>query len=476
MFYKLLKFVILSRFSKQLLALMVVLLAWALFISFETGSTSSASIYHYYGPAFLTFFLVLPVMSGGIAVLKSDRDFLFTLPVKRSELALSLFVVQLLSFGLIVLYVVAYSFSSLRSVFDYALVDFLALILTVTALGPITYSLRLGWRVLLALMLVVWGLSSLLGFPYSPASIYSGHPLYAAITSVILAVITVPLAFRSLSRVDLDLMKTFTRYTSSEVKHVRRFSGMSPTKAMLAENFFIVEISGRMNSMGGGGSYRSGRFKLWKGMLVTAVIAGAYYYMLSYRLSIPVHSQELVVFILSIYSVVLVMFLTMGVLGNERLWLGFMTRNPERYLRDLLALKSLSISALLSPLAVANLLLGIGGNEQAINFGLFLLVVIPSLLVVAVIMSAFLYPFQIKEDISMPGQFNLRQMGTILPILPAWFLVALSFGLLEDGLPSIAMIVTILTSLVMAGISISLLLSKSVGRRVIDRLVTAGFV
>ncbi len=474
MLYKLLKFVILSRFSKQLLVLMAVLLAWALFISSETGS--SVNIYHYYGPAFLAFFLILPILSGGIAVLKSDRDFLFTLPVKRSELALSLFVVQLLSFSLIVIYVLAYSFSNLRPVLAYALVDFIALILTVTSLGPITYSLRLGWRILFASVLAIWMVSALLGFPFSPAAIYSGHPLYAVITSVILAVVTVPLAFRSLSRVDLDLMKTFTRYSSSEVKHVRRFSGMTPMKAMLEENFYTVEVSGRMNSMGGGGSYRSGRFKLSKGVLVTAVVAGVYYYLFAYRLNLSLHNQEIVILILSIYSVIFIMFFTMGVLGNERLWLGFMTRNPTRYLRDLLVTKSLSLSALLSPLAVANFLLAIRGDEQALNFGLFLLIVIPSLLIIVVYMSAFLYPFQIKEEISMPGQFNLRQMGTLLPALPAWFLVALSFGALEGGMQLLALIVTIFTTVSIGGTALALIYSKSLGKRVVDRLVTAGFV
>ena len=140
MSYKLLKFVILSRFSKQLLGVMLVLMVYALFVSFETGSSSG--IYYYYGPAFLAFFMILPIMSGGIAVLKSDRDFLFTLPLKRTDLAFSLFVVQLLSFGLILIYVLAYSFSSLRSVLILALVDFISLTLVITSLGPITYSLK----------------------------------------------------------------------------------------------------------------------------------------------------------------------------------------------------------------------------------------------------------------------------------------------------------------------------------------------
>lgn len=474
MLYKLLRFVILSRFSKQLLALMLVLLIYALFISSTTSGMEQ--IYYYYGPPILSLFLVLPILSGGIAVLKSDRDFLFTLPVKRSELALSLFIVQLLSFSLVIVYILAFSFSSLKPVFFYALIDFIGLILAVTSLGPVTYTLRLGWRVLFAFVFALWPLSAYLGFPYTPAAIYTGHPAYAVVTSVILAAVTVPFAFRSLYRVDLDLMRTFTRYSSGDVKHVRRFSGMSPMNAIYAENYFIVEASGRMNMMGGGSSHRSGRFKLSKGIVVTSALAAAYYYVFNFGMRISLQYQELIIFMISIYSVVIIMFFTMGILGNERLWLGFMTRSPTRYLRDLLTAKSLSLATLLSPIAIASFLIAIQGNVQALSFGLLLLVEIPSLLVIVVYASAFLYPFQIREELMMPGQFNLRQMATLLPLLPVWLFVSLSFGVLEAGLTFLSLTITLLTTLLIAGIAITLMYSRSLGKKVIDSLVTAGFV
>lgn len=472
MLLKLLKFVIVSRFSKQILIVMLILLVYALFIS--SVSSSTATVYYYYGPAVLAFFPIIPVMGGGIAVLKSDRDFLFTLPVKRSDLAFSLFVVQLLSFGLIIIYVLAYSFSSLKDILAYALIDFIALILSTTSLGPITYSLKFGWRILIAVFLIVWAVSVFLGFPFSPAAIYTGHPIYADITSVLLAVVTVPLAFRSLSRVDLDLMKTFTRYSSGEVKHVKRFSGLSPTRAIFAENFFIMEVSGRINAMGGGGSYRASRFRLSRGIIVTSVLAAVYYYIFVFRLSS--NYAEFATLILSIYSVIFIMFFTMGILGSERLWLGFMTRSPTHYLRDVIAAKSLSIAALLSPLAISNFAIAFHGNEQALNFGLTLLVLIPSLLIIIVYMSAFLYPLQIKEDLMMPGQFNLRQMATLLPALPTWILIGLSFAATANGQYLLALIITILTSVVIGGIAVALVSSKRLGTSVIERLVTAGFV
>jgi len=473
MLYRLLKFVIISRFSKQLLIVFGVLLVYALFLS-SASSSSSSTVYHYYGPVLLTVFFVLPIASGGIAVLKSDRDFLFTLPLKRSDLAFSLFVVQFLSFGLFIIYGFAYSFSYLKPVFPFAVIDFIGIMLTVTALGPLTYSLKSSWRTLLALVFAIWSLSAFLKFPFSPSSIYVGYPLYAATTSIVLAVITVPLAFRSLSRVDLDMMKAFTRYSSREVKRVRRFSGMTPLMAIFAENFFVVEVSGRMNAMGAGGSYRSGRFRLSRGILVTAVLAVAYYFI--FTIKVTPKSAEVALLVISIYSLIFVMFLSMGVLGNERLWLGFMSRSPTDYLRDLMLAKSLSFVALFLPLALSNFLLALKGDEMAFTFGLTLLVIMPSLLVMVVYASAFLNPLQIKEELLMPGQFNLRQLATMIPILPVLFILALVFGAIESNLVTDAIIISVLTAVIMAGTAFWLITSRRVGEKVIEKLVAAGFI
>ena len=96
--------------------------------------------------------------------------------------------------------------------------------------------------------------------------------------------------------------------------------------------------------------------------------------------------------------------------------------------------------------------------------------------VIVVYLSAFLYPLQIKEELSMPGQLNLRQMGTLLPALPAWILVTISFAVLENGLPSLAILITVTTTILFALIAIALIYSDSFGKKVIDKLVTSGFV
>src|SRR5215467_14827933 len=50
------------------------------------------------------FFLSMSLLLGGIFVLKSDRDYLLTLPLRRRELSLSLFLAQFIGSGISILF------------------------------------------------------------------------------------------------------------------------------------------------------------------------------------------------------------------------------------------------------------------------------------------------------------------------------------------------------------------------------------
>ena len=459
---KIIKFVIISRISKPLLVLLIFLVIYAVFLSPFSAGTST-NFLRYYGPAVMAFVLALPAISGGIAVMKSDRDYLFPIPLKRMDLAIALFIVQFISFGFILLYM--YSFVSyIRSEFPFSLVVFVALALTATSLGPITYSLKLRWRVLLSLALVAWTFSPLFGIPFSPSAIFTGETIFATVTSIILAAVATTLAFRALTNVDLDVMRTFVRYSSSETKRTKSFLGLSPMQAIMAENFQVVEISSRMNMMGAGSTYRFGRFKIIWGIAITTVIAILYYiFVAKYS-----PSKDLQVFLILVasYSSIIVMFMSMGVLGNERLWLGFLAINPNRYLKTIIGAKALSFAVLLLPIIIANFILAFQGYKGALGFGLSLLFNYPSLFVIVVYLSAYLSPIQIKEEVMMPSQFNLKQMATALPLLAVIVLNDLSIVVV---VASVGCAVVLIAALL-------LLNSRRVGTRIIQKLVENGFV
>src|SRR5438034_11545587 len=92
MLAKLVKFVLLTRFSKPLLALVTFFLAYDVVIrAFTTGSSPEFSGgLSYYAVGASIFFLAVSLLFAGLFVLSSDRDSLLTLPLKRRELSLSL--------------------------------------------------------------------------------------------------------------------------------------------------------------------------------------------------------------------------------------------------------------------------------------------------------------------------------------------------------------------------------------------------
>lgn len=461
---KILRFVIVSRFSKPLLVLLVLLVIYAVFLSPFSSSGAIGAI-KYYGPAVMAFVLVFPAVSGGIAVMKSDRDYLFTLPLKRLDLAIALFIVQFMSFGLILLYMYGYMAPYLKGEFPFSIIVLISLALTATSLGPITYSLELHWRLLLGLALTAWSLSPLLGFQFSPASVFFGQMAPAAIVSVILAAVTTVLAFRSLTNVDLDVMRTLVRHSSTETKRIKSYAGMSPLKAIMVENFEVIEISGRMNMIGAGSTYRSGKFRLIWGVITTTIIAMLYFILVvKYLQSGNAHDFLLIG---ASYSSIIVMFMSMGVLGNERLWLGFLAVGPVSYLRRIIGAKALSFLVILLPVVVVNFILAFQGYEGTLGFGLSLLINFPSLFIIVVYISAYLSPIQIKEDVMMPSPFNLRQMVMFLPLLVIIILNAISI---------ILVMAEVVGSVVLILIVLFLLNSRKIAISLIQKLVENGFV
>src|SRR5438046_10131935 len=93
MLSKLVKFVLLTRFSKPLLALVTFFLAYDVVIrAFTTGNSPEFSGgFSYYAVGASIFFIAVRLLFGGLFVLKSDRDYLLTVALQRIERSLSLF-------------------------------------------------------------------------------------------------------------------------------------------------------------------------------------------------------------------------------------------------------------------------------------------------------------------------------------------------------------------------------------------------
>ena len=142
MLAKLLKFVLLTRFSKPLLALVTFFLAYDVVIrTFTTGNSPEFSGgLSYYAVGASIFFITVSLLFGGLFVLKSDRDYLLTLPLKRRELSISLFTAQFVGSGITILFLFGFYLAGAGTLQTTIVlgIDLAVLAAVVTALGVVS--------------------------------------------------------------------------------------------------------------------------------------------------------------------------------------------------------------------------------------------------------------------------------------------------------------------------------------------------
>ncbi len=276
MLAKLLKFVIITRFSKPLLALVALVLAYNTVIRLLTSMNSQTfpSGFQYYPVGFSAFFIVVSLLFGGLFVMKSDRDYLLTLPLSRTELTLSLFTAQFLGSGVSLLFVYGFYISAVGSLETtlFLVMDVVLFALLMTSLGVVSNLVQSRTRTALAAILGVWCLPALIGFPFTPVSMFTGSLVYGSLTLLGLTVILLPVALRELSQIELGSMRSLLRATSSEYKKNMSFSGKTPVATIYSYHLSFLDLAGRIN-LAGVSNYKAARVKTSTVLIVSSVAA-----------------------------------------------------------------------------------------------------------------------------------------------------------------------------------------------------------
>jgi hypothetical protein len=469
MLAKLLKFVLLTRFSKPLLALVAFFLAYDVVIRALMRSPGFSIGFSYYAVGATIFFITVSLLFGGLFVLKSDRDYLLTLPLKRRDLSLSLFTAQFVGSGITVLFLFGFYLAGAGTLETTIVLvaDLAILAAVVTALGVVSNILSTWLRVGLAVILGLWCFSSILGNPFTPVSPFTGDLLYGSIVLFGLGVVIVPVALRELAYLELGSMRSMLRATSSEYKKTMSFSGKSPVGAIYSYHLSFLELVARVN-LAGSTSYRATRVRTSTVLIISSALAAVY---LSLGLSpfANLLSTRPVVLILPILmGVITLVLMAQATFSNERGWLAFTAMDPAVYLRHLLLSRAVSTLAIIGPFGVANIVLAFLGVSESVNSSIVLLITVPSASILATYLAARIGAVQqVKEEGMMPGQFDLKQLLVIIPIYIMVGLIAVS---------EISLIGSVIIASVIGVVVILLMASKSVWRGIAYRLTERGFV
>ncbi len=432
MLARLVKFVLLTRFSKPLLALVTFFLVYDIVIrAITTGNSPEFSGgFSYYAVGASIFFIAVSLLFGGLFVLKSDRDYLLTLPLKRRELSFALFTAQFVGSGITILFL-------------------------------------FGFYLAGAGTLRVWCLSSILGNPFTPVSPFTGDLLYGSITLFGFAVAIVPVALRELAYLELGSMRSLLRATSSEYKKTMSFAGKSPVRAIYSYHLSFLELVGRVN-LAGSTSYRAARVRTSTVLVISSALAAIYLFLTGLSPFADLLSRPFVIVLPILMGIITLVLMSQGTFSNERGWLAFTAMDPALYLRHLLLSRAVSTLAITGPFAVANIVLAFRGVPSAVNSFIVLLVTVSSASILATYLVARLGAVQqVKEEGMMPGQFDLKQLLAIIPTYIVIILIVVS---------EISLIASIIIAGVLGILSLLMIASKSVWRGIAYRLTERGFV
>ena len=466
---KLLKFVVRTRFSRPLLIFITIMLVYYTAISQLIPSQQANLILGYYGTAIIALFLAMALATGGVMIFKSDRDYLFTLPLSTRDLSIAIFFSQFIAFGITILFMFGYLYQTLAT--PLLLVDLVALALIFTSLGVIAPSMTTRLRIALSAGLALWTLAALANFPLSPGAAFNGNVYGGTATLVGLAAVTTTLAFRGLSRIELDMMRNLVRTTSSEIKSQNSYAGKSPIGAIYSMNLSNMSLAGRMN-MAGTSRYVSRRVKT-RWVVATATVAAAAYVAYALLQGPPASAVNGTDTFPAAIAVAVVLafvsfFFSQSAITNERVWLSLTSLPPATYFRHLITSRVISLMLILTPFAVANFVLLALGYGAALGALGVILAVIPGSFVLEICWAAYIAPIQVKgDDMMMAAQFSMRQLATALPLGGVILLVSIA---------SIFPVVAVTGGLVVCAISASLTISGGFWSRVVTKLTENGFV
>jgi hypothetical protein len=416
----------------------------------------------------------MSLLFGGLFVLKSDRDYLLTLPLRRRELSLSLFVAQFVGSGITILFLYGFYVAGAGDVTTTIVLvaNLTMLACVVTSFGVISNILHIWKRVVLATILGIWCLSAILGFEFTPVSAFTGQLLYGSLVLLAVTAIVVPVALRELAYLELGSLRSLLRSTSSEYKKNVSFSGKGPIRAIYSYHLSFLELMGRVN-VGGSTSYRTARVRTKTVLAISTVIASVYLFLTGFASKVPSLSfarlpVNPIVIVPIFMGVLTLVLMSVGAFSNERGWLAFTAMDAATYLRHLLLSRVVSALSIIGPFGAADIVLALMGVERGVEASVVLLVTIPAASVLATYLVARLGAVQqIREEGMMPGQFDLRQFLVIIPTYVILGLIIVS---------ELSLVASVVIAVVLTSLSALLLMSASVWRGIAYRLTERGFI
>lgn len=462
----LLKFLFFTRFTKPMMIGIGLFLIYAILIGMIAVEPSP--LWSYYSVGILVFFLTMMIAFGGVAIMKSDLDYLFTLPLKKSELAVSFYITQFFATGITFLFAYGYILPYLASSPSEAVVvgiNIFLIALMITAFSVLSFGLSFRAKLAIAVVMVLWTASPILGFAYSYTSVFFGNLLIGTALTVAINIPVNYLALKELGSIELGFTKVSIKLSGDIYKNQIDYSRHSARASIYLYNLMQFNLTSRMN-LGASTSQKSARIKLHYLLIPMSILAIIYAFLAEfYDTGEP---PNVAILIVSIYlGMFIPVLFSQGVLSYERAWLAFTSMPAHIYWRRVIFSKFIQMLIMVAPFFAASLYLHLIGIQLAVNTLPLYILTIPSISILVMYLSGILTMDQIKEIGTISSQFSLRQLIVILP-------VGLSFAIVLGSLFSFSM--ALISSVVLFGFMLLVVLRKKSWTNMVYKLTERGYV
>jgi hypothetical protein len=440
LFY-ILKFFILSRFTKSFVILTIVFSGLMVLFYLSIGKIIFVT---YLSPQlkisaleFVTFFLVFNLFSS--IVQKADFDFLLTSPVKTTTLALLYVVGSMFTGGAYFIVLSTYMISLYPPPYSY--IAFTSFSIFGIAVSSLTLS-KNKFYIIFALVFLSW--LPYFHFYFTPTALIFGHLLSGILSSLILSALVL---YYSVRYADLQLSGSKVRAKRSSL-----INGKQSVLRIILNNYEFVW---------GYGSTFSGRriffyvIPYYKAIGISALIS-LVYLCIEITLRPPFYTGIIAP------NVLIVSFLsTTGLyaLSQERPWLTFMSLDQGRIIAEKIIIKTLQTAFLSLPFVIVDSILG----RWSVGISLFS-GVMAGYLVTAILMSK-LNPIQFRGEV-----YNYKAgSGMIVVIMVDYIIIAMTITAGLFLLTSVLFLLTSVSVLIVASIR------KNMWEKISFNLVEKGF-
>ncbi|WP_287954576.1 hypothetical protein [Acidiplasma sp.] len=448
---KVIKLILSTRFTVFFM-LLIIIMIYVSIISSITGINFYLPEYRYVYILISAIFILLFSRPSRIPLMKSDIDFLYVSPIKKTDFALAIFISYYIVSGMMLLiFLLPFSVYTVSGIYGKAIAMADTVIFSFFAVASELISISMQkYKILIASIIILYIASTAI-FGYGPLGFIFGHIYSGTLIIIASMIIAMYFSIKGLENYS-DLSISGKSLESDNIGFYSKKGCMS----ILKKSYYMVYMRGGIVK----------NYNMFIFIPPGVIIAMLIFY---FFIKIPDKGflSEFIMILFILYLTIFSISMIQNTFMYERGWLSFNSVDPAVYMRYFLLGKVLRYYTIMIPSAVIFLLeyIFIGGIYYYVT--IIILFNIPSMIIIGVLVLMRTNPRQIKDPEFIQIRNSIKNSVYMVLIIP--FIIINLFILLS-------FYAVIISSSILFASGIYILLNKNLWRSAALKLFERGFI